>query len=423
MGAPPAFTGVRLECILGRDLESAPRPGRVYLLLLVSAGGPPEVRLPTNLCLLIDRSGSMEGQPLESAKQACNYVVDSLEANDVLSLVMFDDQVDVLMPPRRVINKELIKQHITQITARGTTNIYDGLAAATQQACTLATTGYVSRIIFLTDGAPTSGVKDHTSIVGLAQQAREAGVALSTLGFGIEYNEELLSGIARAGGGAHFYISRPEMIPEVFRLEIGSVLRVIAKNLRAELHLAKWTQCIQVHGKEAQISERLVALPLVDLEANSTLTALAELATLPRAPGTYRIARALLTFDDVASQGRRQLEQPAVVRFTTADSEVPAELRPEVARELQVAQAARQLQQTIVGLKTMQLSATQALQQLGATQSLLAQQGRQLEATQVAVAISSLRQGTPDAQKSLAETLHRLEMGKQADTGAGEAKK
>ena len=412
IGAPP---GTALHCLVGREVESAQRPNRVYLLLLVSAGGAPEVRLPTNLCLLLDRSGSMDVQPLEFAKQAANFVVDSLEANDVLSIVSFDDQVEVVMPPRRVVNKELIKQHITRITARGTTNIYDGLSAALEQSGTLAQGGYVSRIVFLTDGAPTTGIKDHSSIVSVAQQARQLGVGVSTLGFGIEYNEELLSGIARAGGGAHFYISRPEMIPEVFRLEIGSVLRVVAKNLRLELHLAKWTQCVQVYGKEAHISERLVSLPLVDLEANSILSILAELAVLPRAPGTYRLTRAVLHFDDLATRTARQLEQPAVVRFTNNDSEVAAELRPEVARELQVAEAARQLQQTMVGLKTMQISSTQALQQLGATRSLLAEQGRQLEATQVDLAISSLQHGAPDAQKSLAETLHRLEMGKQAE--------
>ena len=163
------------------------------------------------------------------------------------------------------------------------------------------------------------------------------------------------------------------------------------------------------------MADRLVSLPLVDLEANSTLSVLAELAVLPRAAGTYRVARALLYFDDLATRATRQLEQPAVVRFTSEENEVPAELRPEVARELQVAEAARQLQQTMVGLKTMQISATQALQQLGATRSLLAEQGRGLEATQVDLAISSLQHGAPDAQKSLAETLHRLEMGKQAE--------
>ena len=420
VGGPSAPPGIRFECLVGREVESAARPQRVYLLLVASAGGAPGVRLPTNLCLLIDRSGSMEGQPLDYAKQACRYVVDSLEANDVLSIVSFDDQVEVVMPPRRVVNKELIGQHIARITARGTTNIYDGLAAAIEQASVLSSGGYVSRIIFLTDGAPTTGIKDHSSIVALAQRARQAGVSVSTLGFGIEYNEELLSGVARAGGGSHFYISRPEMIPEVFRTELGSVLRVVARNVSFEARLAKWTQCVQVHGREAQISERLVRVPAVDLEANSRVTALLELAVLPHAPGTYRLAQTALHFEDIATAAAKGLVAEAVVRFTENDSEVPTQLREEVARELQVAEAAQQLQRTMVGLRTMQISATQAVAQLGATRSLLAQHGRNLEATQLDLAMSGLQQGAPDAQKTLTETLHRLATGKQAeDEGSG----
>ena len=90
-------------------------------------------RAPINVCLCIDRSGSMEGEPLEYVKRACEYVVDMLEPNDILSIVTFEEQVDVLMPARRVVNKALVKEHIRRLEVGNTTNLYDGLMAGCMQ--------------------------------------------------------------------------------------------------------------------------------------------------------------------------------------------------------------------------------------------------------------------------------------------------
>ncbi|MFX5085499.1 VWA domain-containing protein, partial [Acinetobacter baumannii] len=74
-----------------------------------------------------DRSGSMEGAPFEYAKQACTYLVDQLTEQDVLSIVTFSDAVDVVMPPRKIVNKQLVKDHIMRLTVGDTTNLYDAL--------------------------------------------------------------------------------------------------------------------------------------------------------------------------------------------------------------------------------------------------------------------------------------------------------
>ena len=75
----------------------------------------------------------MEGEPIEYVKRACEYVVDMLEPNDILSIVTFEEQVDVLMPARRVVNKALVKEHIRRIEVGNTTNLYDGLMAGCMQ--------------------------------------------------------------------------------------------------------------------------------------------------------------------------------------------------------------------------------------------------------------------------------------------------
>ncbi|MBA3725681.1 MAG: VWA domain-containing protein, partial [Armatimonadetes bacterium] len=124
--------GLEVEVIAGRPCALANSPAREQFLINFKGvdGAFGGARTPLNLCLVIDRSGSMEGEPLDYVKKACAYVVDLLSPEDVLSIVTFEEVVDVLMPPRKVINKDLIKENINRIVPGNTTNLYDGLSLA-----------------------------------------------------------------------------------------------------------------------------------------------------------------------------------------------------------------------------------------------------------------------------------------------------
>ena len=114
----------------------------------------------------------MEGEPLDYVKRAAGHVVDLLEPTDVLSIVTFAEQVDVVMPALRVLNKSLIKDHIQRIQTANTTNLYDGLVVGGQQVASIPSHNYLNRILLLTDGEPTAGIKDFASIVGLVAEQK-----------------------------------------------------------------------------------------------------------------------------------------------------------------------------------------------------------------------------------------------------------
>ena len=109
-------------------------------------------RLPLNLSLALDRSGAMEGEPLEYAKRACAYVVDLLEPDDILSLVTFDETVEVVIPARRLVNKGLLKDAINRITTGSNANLYEGLLTACQQVTSVKTAQTLNRVLLLTTG-------------------------------------------------------------------------------------------------------------------------------------------------------------------------------------------------------------------------------------------------------------------------------
>jgi len=405
---------LNMDCIAGNKYALSNEPSRDHVLVQLSS--MPNVmgrRVPLNLCLLIDRSGSMEGDALDYVKRACGYVVDLLDPNDILSIVTFEEQVEVLVPARRVVNKNLLKEHINRIQSGNTTNLYDGLVVGCSQVASVMADGYVNRVMALTDGEPTAGIKDFQSIVGQVAEQKSRGITVTALGFGAEYNEELMAGIARRSGGNYYYIARPELIPEVFRRELESLMTITARNMKLQLNLSRWVQLRQIYGRTPVMSDpRRIEVPLVDLERGSAMSVLCEFDLLPRTPGIYRILKAELTYDDAVSGRMETIACDVEFEFVPDRSLVAGNVNPLIRQELEIAQASINLEKTVMGMRTQQISAMHATMELQKTMNLLVSQGRPDEANQVRQALDDIKHGTAGAEKTLIGVQLSLDQGK-----------
>jgi Ca-activated chloride channel family protein len=411
-----AVRALEMDVIAGNRYALSNELSRDHVMLqLRSSANTMGRRLPINLALVVDRSGSMEGEPLDYVKRACAYVVDLLDQNDVLSIITFEEQVDVIMPARRVVNKTLLKEHINRIEPGNTTNLYDGIVVGCNQVSSAATPGYVNRVLLLTDGDPTAGIKDFASIVGQVAEQKSRGITITALGFGPEYNEELIAGIARQSGGNYYYISRPDLIPEVFRRELESLMTITARNMKLRLNLSKWVQLRQIYGRQPTFTGRFAEVPLVDLERGSAMSVLCELEFAPRPAGIYRVVKAELSYDDATSGRSEIITTDIEYEFTPDRALLQANVNPIIAQEIEIALASRNLEKTVMGMKTQQLSAMTATMELQKTMSLLASQGRTDEAEDVRKAIESIQQGGPGAEKTLIGTIYSLDQGKRKD--------
>ena len=408
----PPQKALTMQAVAGNRYGIATRGSREHVLVsLTASGAVGGARLPLNICLIIDRSGSMEGEPLEYVKRACGYVVDLLEPNDVLSIVAFEEQVDVIMPARRVVNKALIKEHINRLEPGNTTNLYDGIAAGASQIASLYSGGYVNRALLFTDGEPTAGIKDFSSIVAFVGEQKSRGITVTALGFGSEYNEELLAGIARRAGGNYYYITRPELIPEVFRKELETLMTVVARNLHLKINLSRWVQLRQVYGRLPTFGQRSAEVTLPDVERGSVESALCELELGPRPAGVYRIAKLELSYDDSVTARPERLVEDVVLEFTPDESLVTANVNQQVQKEIEVALASRNLERTVMGMRTQQISPAAAMQELEKTKAILLQQGKVAQAQDIQQAIDNIKQGA-GVEKTLVGTIYNLDRGK-----------
>lgn len=409
---PSSLQALTVECVPGNVYALAQQSSReTFLVRTTATGMAMGARMPLNLCLILDRSGSMEGPPMDYMKAACGYVVDLLEPNDVLSVVAFEETAQVIMPARRVVNRQLIKEHINRLEVGNTTNLYDGIAMGASQIASVASAGYVNRALLFTDGEPTAGPKDFNSIVGQVAEQKSRGITVTALGLGPEYNEELLAGIAKRSGGNYYYITRPELIPEVFRKELETLMLIVARNVHMRVRMSRWVQVRQIFNKLPTFGERTAEVTLADIERGETQSALVELEMGPRPGGKYRVAKIELSYDDSVSGRTETLTADAVVEFTSDPNLVASGVNDLVQRELEVAEAQRSLEKTVMGMRTQQVSSGEAMQELEKTRMLLLDQGKTAQAKDIQAAIDQIRQGA-GAEKTLMGTIINLDRGK-----------
>lgn len=418
LSGAPSGESLTIRIIPSREVTLANGPAREQFLIEILAGtnGTPGIggtRTPLNLCLVIDRSGSMEGPPLDYVKQACAHVVDLLSPEDILSIVTFEETVEVLMAPQRVTNRQPIKDGIAQLQPGNTTNLYDGLHLAAMQVQQAASPGRTSRMIVLSDGDPTAGIKDFATLVQKSAEIKGQGITITFLGFGPDYNEELLASMAKKSGGNYYYIAQPHLIPEVFRTELEKLLTITGRNLNLEFKLARWVKLRAATGLTQLPNGSEFNLPLADIERGSLIHQMVDLEFPNHPLGWYRVASGTLTYEDAAMGAQNSVPIDLIMEFSSDAARYSLPANPAVTRAADLALASRQVEKTIMGLKTGQITQMAAVQELQKTQALLTAEGRMAEAREVTLALNALQHGDQSgAEKTLIGTVLNLDQGK-----------
>ncbi|MEH1966590.1 vWA domain-containing protein [Nostoc sp.] len=211
---------------------------KTNILLRFRADIAESPRRNLNLSLVIDRSGSMAGAPLHHALKAAESVVDQLEPDDILSVVVYDDEVDSVVPPQAVTNKPALKNSIRKVRAGGITNLSGGWLKGCEHVKTRLDPQKINRVLLLTDGHANMGIQDPKVLTATSGQKAEEGITTTTLGFAQGFNEDLLIGMARAATGNFYFIQSIDEATEVFNIELDSLRAVVGQNLKVTLELA-----------------------------------------------------------------------------------------------------------------------------------------------------------------------------------------
>ncbi|MBC7830835.1 MAG: VWA domain-containing protein, partial [Hyphomicrobium sp.] len=215
---------LKLDADLGQTVLSTSKPGSVFLRLNLKSltTAKNERRTPVNVAIVIDRSGSMQGDRIAAAREGARVALKRLSSDDIVSLVSYNHDFDVLSPaaPLRDSRDKLIEA-IDNLQASGTTALYAGVQEGGRQVEKFVSDNNVNRVILLSDGLANVGPSTPGELAELGRKLASKGISVSTIGLGLDYNEDLMQRLAAASDGNHAFVERPSDLAEIFDREFG----------------------------------------------------------------------------------------------------------------------------------------------------------------------------------------------------------
>lgn len=265
----------------------------VYLLFDVAAGQSDisRGRQALNICLVLDRSTSMQGARLEQTKAAAQRMIDSLSEDDALSIVTFSDKAEVVWPSQLLADPIKTKAKVSAIQASGGTEILQGLLAGLAEIEKRRIHYTVNHVILLTDGQ-TYGDEERCLVA--AEEAAKHRIGISAMGIGEDWNDSLLDAIASRCGGVSQYIASTGEIQHFLRERLQGLSAVYADNVRLIFNSIDGTQVKSAF----KISPYIERIPLADetlslgsLQSDSAVSGIIELVVGPHDTGAHRLAQ------------------------------------------------------------------------------------------------------------------------------------
>ena len=206
----------------------------LYVILELEA--PAEARAapspPLNVCLVLDRSTSMQGEKMDMVKATAIQVLRNLRPQDILSVVAFSDRAEVIIPAAYHQDRARLEAKIQMIQPSGATEMYQGLETGVKEVMRSVDSKRINHIVLLTDGH-TYG--DEQQCLALASKLGERGIGISGMGIGREWNDIFLDALATRTGGSSAYIAQPQDIKRLLLEKFNALAQVFAEDVTLQV--------------------------------------------------------------------------------------------------------------------------------------------------------------------------------------------
>ncbi len=249
----------------------------VWMDVAIKASGV-QSRAPLTTVLVVDRSGSMAGDKIDAARMAAERFVNGLRDGDALGIITFGTDVTTEFPVATIDSGTRARalSVVRRIEEGGGTNIDGGMTAARHILRGADLSGRVARVVLLSDGRPTEGDRREATLAGHASELREIGVVTSTLGLGLDYNEDLMERMAVDGGGRYHYMRHGSQLAQILSDELEHSTAVVAAG--AKLYLPEGLNVLDVPGSKTIRGGSRIAVDIGDLAAGEERHVLVKLA-------------------------------------------------------------------------------------------------------------------------------------------------
>jgi Ca-activated chloride channel family protein len=300
---------------------------------------------PVHLAIVVDRSGSMAGSKMNNAIASAVGAVERMHDGDRATIVSFDTSARVVVPPTTIdaSTRSSVEASIRGMRAGGDTCISCALTTATAALDSApGPRDEVKRILLISDGEATTGVRDVGGLRQLAARARDHGFAVSTIGVDLAFDEKVMAAIAQESNGRHFFVPDASALAQVFEEELGTLETAVATDAELTLEPAPGVVVDEVLDRSFRRDGSRVRVPLGAFDARQEKTVLVRVHVPADADGAQPVARLSLAYRDVVRRddGRCAGELALEVRD---DGRAQRELDPFVAARVERSRTARAL--------------------------------------------------------------------------------
>ncbi|MFZ1218663.1 MAG: VWA domain-containing protein [Chthoniobacterales bacterium] len=334
---------VTLRVTPDRDCIYRPGPREVIVQVEIEARKSDDTRrAPMNLSVVLDRSGSMEGAKIEKARQAAAMAVDKLGDDDIFSLVTYDTETDLLIPPERVggrDHREDLKARIHRIQPGGSTALHAGVVLGAKQVRRFFEKERVNRVILLSDGLANVGPSTPSDLSRLGRELRGDGIAVSTVGLGDDYNEDLMTALAESSNANYYYVKDAEKLPSVFAQELGAARSLLARSIIIRIQTPEGVRLKEIIGRpEIEVHDRVAEIKMPELFGSEQRRFLVRCEVEGEPKEAIDAATVELNYATLAGSQAPSQRQAAKIALTDDQKKADASVRAEVVREHSVVQ-------------------------------------------------------------------------------------
>lgn len=213
------------------------------------------VRTPVDLALVIDTSGSMAGEKLEHAQATARMLIDNLADGDIVSIDVFDNEAESLAAPTVLdaASRRALKQNLDRLRARGSTNLFDGLALGEAHVARAPATHGVRRVVVISDGIANIGPSTPDELGQLAERGLRFRAQVTSVGVGLDYDERTLNALAMRTSGRLYHVGEPRELSAMLERELDLLQSTVASDAFIEVVPAR---DVTIEGTELARSER-----------------------------------------------------------------------------------------------------------------------------------------------------------------------
>lgn len=327
--APP------VRCLVTLDRPQLPAGAAQTAVIKIALDAAPLLiegeRPPVNLAIVLDRSGSMSGEKLARAREAAIAAVRRLGPRDRFALVIYDHNVETLVPAQAANNLEWIEARIRSIEAGGNTALFAAVSQGAAEVRKGLGGAYVHRVILLSDGLANVGPSTPDDLGRLGTALLKEGISVTTIGVGTDFNEDLMTRLAARSDGNHYFVAESSDLARIFAAELGDVLSVAARKVIIEIDFSREVRPLRIIGRDGTIRGQRVEVGMNQLYGGQQKYVLIE-AEVPagRAGQTLDLAQVRAAYENPRTAKVETATARASARYTASAEEVKRNASAEV---------------------------------------------------------------------------------------------